>query len=759
MKLPRKSFFAALALVAFSPLLGVASAQAEPGVPFTTETPANPVGAAAAAKALIARVLPGHASRFVCEVIPQENGRDVFEIEAVGGDIVLRGNDGVSLAMAFNTYLRDNAHANFDWFATQSLTLAGKLPAPAAKVRRVCAAKERFFLNYCTYGYTMPWWNAAQWSRFVDWMAMNGINRPLLQAGTEAVWLEVWKSYGLKEDDIRNYFGGPAHLPWHRMANHDKWGGPLPVSYIQGQRDLQKGILAQARGLGMSPILSGFAGHVPEAMKALRPGAKITRIAPGWGGMSAATATWFVDPEDPLFKEVAGKFIAKQREMYGTDHRYGTDPFNEMSPPSWEPAYLAKVAKTIYESMSAVDPDAVWYQMSWTFYFDSHHWTNERLGAMTRAVPTGKLVYLDYVCEETEHYKASERFHGAPFIWNYLANFGGNTHLFGPLEKLSTRAEAALKVPNCVGVGSTLEGLNTNPVAYDLLLAQPWLPGGKVDLAAWVDGYAATRAGRKDPNVSAAWKQLLEKVLAKGGQGIWGHGVAFQGRPNYEKPDNFGWTNPSIPYKNAELVRVLDLLFAASPESAKSDGYRFDVVNLTRQALGNHSRDIHRRIFAAIKAKDVTAFRREGARFLELARDVDALLATRHEFLLGDWISSARSWGKDAAEKDYYEHNAREIITTWHKAGGGLTDYSNRQWNGMIGTYYVPRWEEFFRRVDKSLTSGEAFDAKAYAQWVTAFEDGWAKRTGDQFPSVESGDAAATAKKFFAKYRAEMLAK
>lgn len=715
--------------------------------------------AAAAARALIARVLPGHAARFVCETIPQENGKDVFEIEAVGGKIVLRGNDGVALAMAFNTYLRDNAHVNFDWFATKPLTIPGELPAPAAKVRRACAAKERFFLNYCTYGYTMPWWNAAQWSRFVDWMAMNGINRPLLQAGTEAVWLEVWKSYGLKEDDIRNYFGGPAHLPWHRMANHDKWGGPLPVSYIQGQSELQKGILAQARGLGMSPILSGFAGHVPEAMKALRPGAKITRIAPGWGGMSAATATWFVDPEDPLFKEVAGKFIAKQKEMYGTDHRYGTDPFNEMSPPSWEPAYLAKVAKTIHESMAAVDPDAVWYQMSWTFYFDNKHWTKERLGAMTRAVPAGKLVYLDYVCEESEHHKLFDNFFGAPFIWNYLANFGGNTHLFGPLEKLSAREEAALKVPNCIGVGSTLEGLNTNPVAYDLLLEQPWLPGGKVDLPAWVDGYAATRAGRKDAAVSAAWKQLSEKVLAKGGQGIWGHGVAFQGRPNYEKPDNFGWTNPSIPYKNAELVKVLDLLFQADPASVKSDGYRFDAVNLTRQALGNHSREIHRRIFAAIKAKDVATFRREGARFLELARDVDALLATRHEFLLGDWISSARSWGKDAAEKDYYEHNAREIISTWHKAGGGLTDYSNRQWNGMIATYYVPRWEEFFRRVDKSLTSGETFDAKAYTQWVTAFEDGWAKRTGDNLPAVESGDAAATAKKFFVKYRADMLAK
>lgn len=713
---------------------------------------------AAAAKALIARVLPGHAGDFICETIPSDAGRDVFEIEAVGGKIILRGNDGVSLAMAFNTYLRDFAHADFDWYATKPLEIAGALPAVPAKIRRTCLAKERFFLNYCTYGYTMPWWNAAQWTRFVDWMAMNGVNRPLLQAGTEAVWLEVWKSYGLKEDDIRAYFSGPAHLPWHRMANLDYWGGPLPRSYIDGQRDLQKGILAQARGLGMQAILSGFAGHVPEKLKTVKPGIKLSHIAPGWGGMNSETSTWFIDPNEPEFSEIQGRFLKKQAEVYGTDHRYGADPFNEMSPPSWEPAYLAKVAKTIYGSMAAADPGAVWYQMSWTFYFDRKHWTNERLATMTHAVPAGKMVYLDYVCEETEHYPTTENFFGAPFVWNYLANFGGNTHLFGPLNKTAPRIEAALKVENCLGVGSTLEGLNTNPFAYDLLLEQPWLPGAHVDPAAWIENYASRRAGRKDPAVSAAWRQLYSGVLSKGGSGIWGHGVALQGRPDYDKPGNFGWPNPNVPYKNKELVKAIDLLFGAAPESTTADGYRFDAVNLVRQALGNHSLALHRRIVADIKAKDLAAFRKDSARFLELGADVDALLGTRHEFLLGDWIASARAWGVDEAEKNYYEGNAREIITTWHKPGSSLTDYSSRQWNGMLATYYMPRWKEFFTRVEASLKDGSEFDGKLYDKWRVKFEGAWARRTGDRFPATESGDPVETARKAFLKYREEMLA-
>jgi alpha-N-acetylglucosaminidase len=121
------------------------------------------------------------------------------------------------------------------------------------------------------------------------------------------------------------------------------------------------------------------------------------------------------------------------------------------------------VAKTIYQSMKNADSKARWYQMSWTFYYDSEHWTQERLKAMVESVPKGKLIFLDYAAEEEEFYKRTESFYGAPFIWCYLGNFGGNTHLVAPLNKVSKRIADVLKVENCLGVGATLEGLNVNP--------------------------------------------------------------------------------------------------------------------------------------------------------------------------------------------------------------------------------------------------------------------------------------------------------
>jgi alpha-N-acetylglucosaminidase len=51
------------------------------------------------------------------------------------------------------------------------------------------------------------------------------------------------------------------------MLKIDKWNGPLLQGYINGQRDLQKQILAREREFGVTPVLCAFAGHVPKELK------------------------------------------------------------------------------------------------------------------------------------------------------------------------------------------------------------------------------------------------------------------------------------------------------------------------------------------------------------------------------------------------------------------------------------------------------------------------------------------------------------
>lgn len=47
-------------------------------------------------------------------------------------------------------------------------------------------------------------------------------------------------------------------------------------------------------------------------------------------------------------------------KTYGLYHAYSADPFNEMTPKSFDPNYINAVGKGIYQAMATVDPKAVW---------------------------------------------------------------------------------------------------------------------------------------------------------------------------------------------------------------------------------------------------------------------------------------------------------------------------------------------------------------------------------------------------------------
>ncbi|HZI31083.1 MAG TPA: alpha-N-acetylglucosaminidase N-terminal domain-containing protein, partial [Candidatus Binatia bacterium] len=148
---------------------------------------ASETATSAAACELIERVIPQQANHFVVETIPADHGHDVFEIESRDGKIVLRGDNGVAIASALNWYLKYDCHCQISWCG-DNLDLPNPPPVVNEKVRRVTSCEHRVYLNYCTFSYTMAWWDWARWQREIDWMALHGINMPLAVTGQEAVW-------------------------------------------------------------------------------------------------------------------------------------------------------------------------------------------------------------------------------------------------------------------------------------------------------------------------------------------------------------------------------------------------------------------------------------------------------------------------------------------------------------------------------------------------------------------------------------------
>lgn len=69
----------------------------------------------------------------------------------------------------------------------------------------------------------------------------------------------------------------------------------------------------------------------------------------------------------------------------------------------------------------------------------------------------------------------------------------------------------------------------------------------------------------------------------------------------------------------------------------------------------------------------------------------------------------------DDFTKKLYEINAKSLITTWGSykqcETGGLRDYSNRQWSGLVGDFYKPRWERWITNRINEL-EGKPYEEK-----------------------------------------------
>ncbi len=389
-----------------------------------------------AGRALVQRLLPKHADRFEFETLPPANGRDVFELESRDGRIVIRGNTGVSLATGLNWYLNQYCHCHVSLHGRQ-LNLPDPLPAVTPKVRQVSWARHRYFLNYCCFGYSLPWWDWDQWEELIDWMALHGVNMPLAVTGQEAVWQAVCKQLGMSGEEVADFLAGPPYLPFQWMGCLDGWGGPLPQSWIDRHAELQQKILARQRELGMTPVLQGFTGHVPAAVARKFPAAKLHRI--DW----IEWQTHLLDPLDPLFPKVARLMIEEQTKRFGTDHLYAADTFIEMTPPSGDLEYLTRLSRAIYSGLVDNDPQAVWVLQGWAFMFKREFWTQPRIEAFLDAVPDDRLVVLDLFCESRPMWNETQAFCGKPWVWCNIQNFGNTVFLGGPLNKIAADLPAA----------------------------------------------------------------------------------------------------------------------------------------------------------------------------------------------------------------------------------------------------------------------------------------------------------------------------
>lgn len=637
--------------------------------------------------------------------LDKRNGCDVFETSVKNGKLHINASSGVAACRAFYEYVKSQGAGIVSWSGNRL-----ELPAELADLDKrtvISPFKHHYYFNVVTFGYTTPYWDWARWEREIDWMALHGIDMPLALVANEAISARVWKKLGLTEQEIADYFVGPAHLPWMRMGNISGIDGPLPAEWQEAQVDLQHKILNRMRGLGMKPVCPGFAGFLPQAMKRIFPGMKL--IETSWCG--GAFHNWMLSPQDPLFSHIGQMFIEEWEKEFGKNDYYIVDSFNEMEipfpPKSTEERYslLADYGDKVYGSIKAGNPDAVWVMQGWMFGYQRGIWDYETLQSLVSKVPNDKMLLLDLAVDYNRCFWRSEvnwEFYkgmfGKEWVYSVIPNMGGKSGLTGELEFYANGRLDALKSKyrgNLAGYGMAPEGIENNEVVYELVCDAGW-NDKEINVDQWLLNYSLCRYGRVSDKIMEFWGGLRGSVYG-----------SFTDHPRYSWQFRPGTVRRGSINANDTFYRGIEVLGEIVPYMRKSRLFAVDMAEMTAQYLGGKIEILAQAIDLAYQSGDPDRAAVMEAEFEVLMLGADRLLCSHPTMRLENWLAYARNCGKTPKLKDYYEGNARRIVTVW---GPPVDDYSARIWSGMLRDYYLPRWKHYFA----TRRTGKKFD---FTEW------------------------------------------
>lgn len=682
---------------------------------------------------------PGTAEKFIFDLEPLRGvSEETFSIGKEGGKVVIKGNSLSALTTGLGWFLNHYLNVNISWNSLNE----GKPGQPYAELpaidrikvdgeSRSCDAKYRYYLNYCTFGYSMTSWTWDRWQREIDWMALHGINMPLQIVGLEEVWRMFLtleengkRKYNYTDEEAKAFVPGPAFTAWWGMNNLEGWGGTAPGALNGGtwegaggvqddawyvrQQKLAKSILDRQRELGIHPVLPGFSGMVPVNFTR-KTGVPTDANGGRWAG--GFQRPRIIDPTYEGFAEIAADYYACLKEVMGESQYYSMDPFHEggaISSGKYTEAYRA-----IYDAMEATKPGSQWVIQQW-------QWDGNQRKSIS-AVPAGRLIVLDLFSDGRPAFDHYNGYAPQDAVFCAIPNFGGRSGLMGRLNNLADNYFSyKAKYGSIKGIGAAPEAIEQTPVTYDLLFQLPWM-GTKPDVRQWVRDYAMARYGTQNDEVEEAWELLRMGVLNYGADAIQGPVEDVWGaRPNLDARPASAWgktlNHAGGTYTKVRRQMLIDAVYKLLAQSKAlklkkgsvcESNYRYDLVEFGSAVMADYAYDLLLGIRAAKDAAgedfatDAAYMARRDA-FLALIADVDAFKGTNPNFRLGKWTQEARDAaaeveGATTATADWYEfNNARTLITTWSSPNTNLNDYSYRSWQGLLKDFYLPRWQHFF---------------------------------------------------------------
>lgn len=648
-----------------------------------------------AARTALVRLLPRWHTQFTLAAV-QRSGADQYYISGTVGHIVVAGTSPATLLVGVEAYLEQVAHVGIGWPGDSISRLPATLPAPTSSFSRRAVVPDRYALNDTDDGYSNAYLEWSAWQHKINLLALRGINEVFIPIGTEEVYRRTFRAFGYSDAEIRAWIPAPAHQPWWLLQNMSGFDAPVSPRLFARRVELARKIVARLRELGMTPVLPGYFGTVPPRFAAKIPGAHV--IPQGtWVGYDRPD---WLDPRDPLYARVAARFYRMQRELFGDTTMYKMDLLHEGGRAADVP--VAEAARQVMAALQAAHPGARWVMLGWQ---------RNPLPAVIDAVDHRHVFIVDGLSDRYDGLDRERDWHGAPYAFGTIPNFGGHTTLGANagvwLERFAqwrTKPGSRLR-----GIAWMPEGSGNDAAAFALFTALAWEAAPSTAEACF-DAYATSRYGGADAHAIAAWR-ILGKTAYAMPAGEWSEpqDSLFNARPSLDVDTAATWSPPSMRYDAGEFEQAVCELLQVTPALRGTTAYRHDLVDVSRQALSNRSRALLPRIKAAYAAKDAARFHLLIGQWLDDMELLDRLVASDPHFLLANWLAPARDVSSNAAESTQLEYDQCSIISVWgdqEASNSGLHDYADRQLAGLVRGLYLPRWKRYFESLQHSLATG-----------------------------------------------------
>lgn len=655
---------------------------------------------------LAERRVPWLAKSLVLKKIPTENDKDIFEISTPDKHVQISASSPSAAAVGLNWYLKYYCNRSMSHMG-DNLSPVTSLPVLKQPVHINAIYDYRYALNYCTISYTMSFYSWKDWEHELDWMALNGVNVMLATMGTEAVWQHTLERLGYSSEETRRFLAGPGFTAWWLMGNLEGWGGPVTQQMIDQQTELEKKILARMDGLGIAPVLQSFYGMIPSNLKE-KMSVKVVEQGKWAGGFQRPD---FLIPGDSSFAKIADIYYEELKKLYGSNIRFfAGDPFHEGG--TSKGVDVSAAAGIIQKKMQQHFPGSTWVLQGWQANPSS---------ALLAGLDKSKVLVQELFGENTANWETRKGYEGTPFIWCSVTNFGEKLGLYGKLQRFADETWRVAHSPYATlfkGVGIMPEGIHNNPVIYDLLLELAW-HDEKVEVKDWIKSYVRYRYGTNDPQIQEAWQGLLATAYSSFPQHQEGPNESvFCARPTLKNVPVSTWGTRKRNYDTKAFAAAVATFMKAAPKMKGNNTYEIDAIDFQRQVNANLGEEIYAAMVSAFEKKDLEAFKQTSKSFLLLMQQQDLLLSSNSHFRLDTWVSTAKQMGQTAVEKTLLIKNAKTQLTYWgpDNPNTDLHEYANKEWGGLIKSFYIPRWEMYISALTAEL-QGKEITMPNFFQW------------------------------------------